>query len=198
MKSFWLSLTSISATFAFALSLSAQTPSTSEGGAVGNQTVATETKQALSQSDTGSSPENSVVLPTKKVESFFKSLSDNQVDTAYEGLLKDTKIAEAIRDVATLKSKTREAISSLGPIRDWEMISSQRVGRRLASLVYLSYGTQLPLRWKFYYYNVNFTPGNEQISNWKLVDIRIDDRFIDLFDESSTAAKSTTKGNAAP
>ena len=140
-------------------------------------------------------PESSVLTPTKMVDTFFRILSEGKVGPAYETLLKDTKIAEATSDVAKLRAKTGDAISSYGAIRDWELISSKKVGRRMVSLIYLSYGASLPLRWKFYYYNQNLSPEGEQGPEWKLVDIRIDDRFIDLFDDVAPA-ENDAKGDS--
>jgi len=55
-------------------------------------------------------------MPAQIAGIFFGLLQKNQVDSAYEGLMKGSKIAERPEELKTLKTKTREAIDVFGPI----------------------------------------------------------------------------------
>lgn len=123
-----------------------------------------------------SKPDDSV---TKIVETFFGALQKNQIDLAYEQLTRGTKIAEKPQEIATLKSKTQQAIEMFGDVQGAERIAVQNVGSHLLSVTYLSIGKNFPLRWRFYFYRAG--------DKWRLIDIRVDDRLIDMFDEPEKA-----------
>lgn len=111
---------------------------------------------------------------------FFAQLKAGNVDKAYDDLLKGSKIADVPKDVALLKSKTREAIKFAGPIEgaDFVEIKNVGVGEHLVGLTYLSLGRNFPLRWRLYFYKVG--------EHWKLIDIRISDRLSEMFKEEAT------------
>ena len=113
--------------------------------------------------------------PEKQVDDFFRVLTEGRVDAAYDILLRGTKIAEMPKDVATLKAKTREAIRVYGDINGYDLADTKVVGQHLTRITCLSLAKNLPIRWRFYFYSVANT--------WKLIDIRIDDRLPDLFEE---------------
>lgn len=143
--------------------------------------------------------------PREQVNLFFSRLTEGRVDAAYDGLLKGTKIAESPKDVATLKAKTREAIRVFGDINGADFVSEQKVGNNtslahLERLTYLSLGKQFPIRWRFYFYNAESNiardcPENAVRTNgiWKLIDIRIDDRLLDMFEEPAPAKSAPAK-----
>lgn len=124
---------------------------------------------------------NSAVRPqvdeaiAKSLNTFFELLAKNQIDKAYEHLILGTKIAEQTKDVATLRSKTQQAIQVFGEVRGHELVGVKNVGTHLLAATYLSVGRDFPLRWRFYFYRAD--------GPWKLVDIRVDDRLMDMFDE---------------
>jgi len=144
----------------------------------------------------------------EQVALFFRVLTEGRVDAAYDQLLKGTKIAEMPKDVATLKAKTREAIRVFGDINGCDFVSEQTVGSRinggphLVRLTYISLGKHLPIRWRFYFYNANSSMsypagfGTEPVivrGTWKLIDIRIDDRLPDLFEEPAPVVAAPAK-----
>ena len=114
------------------------------------------------------------------IEPFFERLSKNDIDGAYDALLKGTKIADSAADVSLLKTKTREAIKTFGPIAGGEFIEAKAVGAHLTRMIYLSLGRDFPMRWRFYFY--------EAQGRVRLVDIRITDRLAEMFDEPALPA----------
>jgi len=119
----------------------------------------------------------------KIVDTFFSLIGKNQIDQAYDTLTNGTKIAEKAEDVATLKSKTREAIKLFGDINGYDLVAIKNVGAHLMCATYLSLGKEFPLRWKFYFYKSD--------NAWRLVDIRVDDRLVDIFDERNPHPQPT-------
>jgi hypothetical protein len=126
-----------------------------------------------------------LVEPAQQVDGFFARLIEGRVDTAYDQLLLGTKIADLPKETAMLKAKTREAIRVFGGINSYETVDSKDVGKHLKRLTCLSIGKQFPIRWRFYFYNAG--------SAWKLIDIRIDDRLMDMFEEPAPAATGSAK-----
>jgi hypothetical protein len=123
--------------------------------------------------------------PGKAIGDFFLALRKKQIDEAYATLTKGSKIAEKPEDVATLKKQTKKALDLFGEIQGYELIQVHPVGSRLLRVTCLSLGRDLPLRWRFYFYRGE--------SDWKLVDLGVDDRLVDLFEETQQAA---SQGNA--
>lgn len=120
----------------------------------------------------------------KIVDSFFAYLGKGQVDQAYDFLTNGTKIAEKPDEVAKLKSTTKDAIRIFGDISGYELIATKTAGTHLMCSTYLSLGKGYPLRWKFYFYRWDKT--------WRLIDIRVDDRLVDIFDETIPAPKNSS------
>jgi hypothetical protein len=115
-------------------------------------------------------------MPEKIVNRFFGYLQRKDVDTAYDQLTRNTKIAERAEDVKTLKAKTKEAISVFGAMSGYEVVSKKEVGERLVRYTIVSLGKEFPLRWRFYFY--------KPADSWKLIDMRVDDRLAAMFDET--------------
>ena len=118
--------------------------------------------------------------PSGMVAGFFSELELGRVNNAYDELLRGSKIADVPRDVNTLKSKTQEAIDNFGDIIGYDLVKTQPVGSHLLSQTYISTGKNYPIRWRFYFYKATDT--------WKLIDIRIDDRLMDMFEEQPLPA----------
>ena len=114
---------------------------------------------------------------SKLIGSFFEALAANQIDKAYERLTLNTKIAEQPKDIATLRAKTQQAIQFFGEIRGHELVAVKNIGTHLLGATYLSLGKDFPLRWRFYFYRSD--------GPWRLIDIRVDDRLMDFFDEKA-------------
>jgi hypothetical protein len=122
-------------------------------------------------------------LVLDQITSFFGTLQHGEVERAYDVLTKNSKIGDNVSDVATLKAKTVQAIKLFGVIRGDEVTQITPVGSHLARITAISLGAELPLRWRFYYY--------ESAAGWKLIDLRVDDRLVDLFDENPAVPAST-------
>ena len=122
-------------------------------------------------------------MPAQVAAIFFGLLQKNEVDPAYEGLMKGSRIAERPEELKTLKSKTREAIDVFGPIQNYELVETRNVGTHLLRRTYLSLNKEFPLRWRFYFYLSGET--------WRLIDLRVDDRVTGMFDETDDVKSAT-------
>ena len=136
--------------------------------------------------------------PVIQVSAFFGTLVEGRVDAAYDELLKGTKIDERPKDVAILKTKTRDAFRVFGDINGYETVDSKDIGTHLRRLTCISIGKSYPIRWRFYFYNPTISvpaknPPTENNSVWRLIDIRIDDRLMDMFEEPAPAATGAAK-----
>lgn len=134
------------------------------------------TKPAVVAEPKPEHPATTGELPEKIVNRFFGYLQRKDVDTAYDQLTRNTKIAERPEDVKTLKAKTKEAISVFGAMSGYEVVSTKQVGERLTRYTVVSLGKEFPLRWRFYFY--------KPAEAWKLIDMRVDDRLAAMFDET--------------
>ena len=112
---------------------------------------------------------------------FFEDLKADKLDAAYQGLVKNTILAERTGTVDQLKEKTREALDHFGPVKGYEIVETLQVGESLFRYTCVSLNEDLPLRWRFYFYR----SGNQ----WKAIDLRVDDGIADLFEETSRARK---------
>lgn len=111
------------------------------------------------------------------IDAFFLALKADKVDAAYDALVKGTIIADRAQDVASLKERTKHALDSYGPISGYEVVDEQIVGTVLFRRTCLSFNTDLPLRWRFYFYKSG--------GNWNLVDLRVDDGLVELFEDAA-------------
>lgn len=121
----------------------------------------------------------------KQVDEFFRLLTEGRVDTAYEQLVKGTKLAELPKDLAGMKDQTRKAIQAYGDINGYDLTDQKTVGTRLVRLTCLSLNKRFPIRWRFYFY--------KQSDTWKLIDIRVNDRLGEMFDEPAPLITSPAK-----
>jgi hypothetical protein len=119
--------------------------------------------------------------PSETMEMFFQALKAGQIDSAYDALVKGSIIADRREDVQGLKERTRHALENYGPISGYELIDEKTVGTSLLRRTCVSLNADLPLRWRFYFYK------SEGV--WKLVDLRVDDGLVELFDETIRARK---------
>ena len=134
-----------------------------------------QTKESTDPSKQAPGPrrENS---PSEAIDMFFLGLKAGQIDAAYDGLVKGSVIADRREDVAGLKDRTRHALDNFGPITGYEVLEEKTVGSTLLRRTCISFNSDLPLRWRFYFYKAQGT--------WKLVDLRVDDGLVELFEES--------------
>ena len=122
-------------------------------------------------------------LPAQIAAIFFGLLQKNEIEPAYEGLMKGSRIAERPEELKTLKSKTKEAIDVFGPIQAYELVETRNVGTHLLRRTYLSLNKEFPLRWRFYFYLSGEV--------WRLIDLRVDDRVTGMFDETDEPKTAT-------
>lgn len=118
--------------------------------------------------------------PADALESFFAAIKANQIDAAYDALVKNTVIADRADDVKGLKQRTKQALDSFGPISGYEVVDEKIVGTCLMRRTCVSLNSDLPLRWRFYFYKTDV---------WRLVDLRIDDGLVELFEEAGRVRK---------
>lgn len=119
--------------------------------------------------------------PEEVVADFFKALQNDHVDAAYEGLSAGTMLATKGAESRELRAHTQGAMDAYGPIKGYELVKTDRVGDLLERRTYVLHGEVLPLRWRFYFYKGS--------GDWKLVDLRVDDALIDLFDDAGVTDK---------
>lgn len=122
-----------------------------------------------------------VDTPPQAMEAFFLALKAGQVDAAYEGLVRGTIIADRKEDVTALKERTKQALDNYGPISGFETVDEKTVGASLQRFTCISLNTDLPLRWRFYFYKSD--------AGWRLVDLRVDDALVELFEEAGRSKK---------
>lgn len=109
------------------------------------------------------------------IDTFFLALKANQVDAGYDGLVKDTVIADRAQDVVALKEKTKQALDNYGAVKGYDFIDEQDVGTALMRRTFISLNEDIPLRWRFYFYKAG--------KSWRLIDLRVDDGLVELFDK---------------
>lgn len=119
--------------------------------------------------------------PAAVIENFFLALKAGQVDAAYDGLVKDTIIAERKENVTDLKTSTKKALDHYGPVAGYEVTDTLAVGSSLLRQTCISLNQDLPLRWRFYFYKAG--------AEWKIVDMRVDDGLVELFEEAGAKQK---------
>ena len=119
--------------------------------------------------------------PSEAMEMFFLALKAGQVDSAYDALVKESIIAERREDVSNLKERTKRALDNYGPVSGYEVVDEKTVGSSLLRRTCISLNADLPLRWRFYFYQFENT--------WKLLDLRVDDGLVELFEEAGRARK---------
>ena len=118
------------------------------------------------------------------MRTFFGLLGKGDIDGAYTHLMKGSRIGEHPEEVRGLKVKTKEAISLFGVVHGYDLVDTKPVGDRLIRATYLSLGHELPLRWRFYFYKAE--------EEWKLIDLRVDDKLTGIFDEIPDDAVRTS------
>jgi len=117
----------------------------------------------------------SAANPKDAVAKFFATVKEGQIAQAYDTITQNTIISARREDVSALKEKTKQAIDNYGPIAGFEIVDERTVGTCLMRLVCVSLNSDLPLRWRFYFYKSDA---------WRLVDIRIDDGLVELFEDA--------------
>lgn len=126
-------------------------------------------------------PTKSSLEPSDILRQFFEDLKADKLDSAYQGLVKNTIISERTENIDQLKAKTRHALDNYGPVKGYEVVETLQVGDSLFRHTCLSLNEDVPLRWRFYFYRSG--------SLWKIIDLRVDDGIADLFEEAARNRK---------
>lgn len=123
-------------------------------------------------------PEPDPRSPDQIIEDFFGALEADKVEAAYDSLSNQIALRDRGPEADQLRVQTQQALDAYGPVRGYELISEEWAGKNLSRRTYLLLGEVLPLRWRFYFYKSS--------TGWNLIDLRVDDAIVDLFDESQT------------
>ncbi|MFM8717305.1 MAG: hypothetical protein ACKOF3_11105 [Spartobacteria bacterium] len=137
-----------------------------------------DSKKRMLFSNTAPSPAAtpaSAMEPVELLQRFFEALKADKLDAAYEGLAKNTIVASKAENLEQLKKRTRDAFDNFGPVKGYEVVETLEIGKALFRQTCISLNEDLPLRWRFYFYRSE--------DKWKLVDLRVDDGIVELFDE---------------
>jgi hypothetical protein len=121
------------------------------------------------------------LAPEQTLRQFFDDLRADKLDAAYQGLVKNTILAERTGTVDQLKEKTREALDRFGPVQGWETVETLQIGENLQRFTCVSLNEDLPMRWRFYFYRSG--------TQWKVIDLRVDDGISELFEEAGRSRK---------
>lgn len=158
---------------AFALPVLAQTSDSKKRlvfPATGNATVATPAPTPMKS-----------LSPEEVLRLFFEDLKADKLDAAYQGLVKNTVLSERTGTTDQLKEKTRAALDHFGPVQGYEIVENLQVGDSLFRYTCVSLNEDVPMRWRFYFYRSG--------TQWKVIDLRVDDGIADLFEEVSRSRR---------
>jgi hypothetical protein len=123
----------------------------------------------------------STLAPEEVLRLFFEDLKADKLDAAYQGLVKNTVLSERAGTTEQLKDKTREALDHFGPAKGYEIVENLQVGDSLFRYTCVSLNEDIPMRWRFYFYRSG--------TQWKVIDLRVDDGIADLFEEVSRSRR---------
>lgn len=115
--------------------------------------------------------------PGATIDKFFGFLKQGKLDEAYADLSKIINIPGRPDSAKEFKERTQAAIDNFGPVTGYEVVDSMAVGKALHRQTCVSLNEDSPLRWRFYFYRTG--------GDWKLIDLRVDDGIVDLFEEVS-------------
>ena len=115
------------------------------------------------------------------MEMFFLALKAGQDRFGLRRLVKEASSRSAGKMSRGLKKRTQQALDNYGPVSGYEIVDEKTVGTSLLRRTCISLNSDLPLRWRFYFYRSEGT--------WKLVDLRVDDGLVELFEEAGRARK---------
>ncbi len=121
----------------------------------------------------------------ERLDAFFAAIQSGKVNSAFEELLKGSKIGEKKENVDELVKNTNAVLERFGKLEDSELIRAERVGGRVIRLSYLSYGADFPLQWQFYCYR-----GSE---HWQILDINVNNDLDQIFGKSEEKTPPVAK-----
>lgn len=110
---------------------------------------------------------------TRMCVTFFDQLKAGQVKPAYQELLKGSRIADQVEDVAKLQQRAQELVQGYGPVLGYEFVKAQMVGKGLCQMTYMTRSERAPVVWQITFYR--------PVETWRVFNVRMDDRVMDLF-----------------
>lgn len=103
-----------------------------------------------------------------RMEKFFLSIQNKQIQEAYNTLLADSELDSKEEQVRDLITKTSNVLAEIGPLTSYELYDNRTAGSRMIALIYFSYQSKKPLRWRFVFYAA--TP-----EQWRVINLSVDD-----------------------
>jgi len=110
---------------------------------------------------------------TRVCAAFFDQLKAGQIKPAYQELLRGSRIADQVEDVAKLQQRAEELVQGYGPILGYEFVKAQGIGKSLCQVTYITRSDRAPVVWQITFYRPAET--------WRVFNVRMDDRVMDLF-----------------
>lgn len=118
-------------------------------------------------------------IPTEVLQqssSFFSKLIRNQIDSAYDALLKTSPLGNKKEQVSKLKTETQRSLDLYGAMTGYEIVSSELVSSSLIKIRYLALHTRYPMRWMITFYK-------SQELGWIIINIKFDDNVEFFFSD---------------
>ena len=112
----------------------------------------------------------------RKVTSFFKNISNNQIKIAYEDLLRNSPLGEKHAQIKSLQEETKRAIDIYGYLKSFEPVETLFATDSYIRAKYLGLHEDYPVRWIFTFYKA---PEND----WVVLNIKFDDNTHFYFEE---------------
>lgn len=121
-----------------------------------------------------------VIELDRRVEQFLEAVSDNEEDSAFQGLLLGSQLLEQEDEYQALVEASKQIENRYGAYYDSERVSAKRVGADLVLLKYLFKCERFPVIWYFAFYRQTRTasPGGD----WVVISLSFDTQVERLFD----------------
>ncbi len=107
---------------------------------------------------------------------FFSKLIRNQIDSAYDALLKDSPLANKKEQISKLKTETYRSIELYGAMTGYEIVRSELVSSSLLKISYIALHTRYPMRWMITFYK-------SKELGWIIINIKFDDNVEFFFSD---------------
>ncbi len=109
----------------------------------------------------------------QKAEYFLDDVANDEIQAAYEDLLKDGPLKDFINESA-LADKTGKLKTKYGRARDFQLVQSESIGKNLVVMKYLQEFSQFPVVWYFTFYRTGEDLQSRNDKDWVVVTVRFD------------------------
>ena len=109
----------------------------------------------------------------EKAEYFLDDVANDEIQAAYETLLKDGPLEDFINESA-LATKTGKLKTKYGDARDFQLVQSKSVGKNLVVMKYLQEFREFPVVWYFTFYRRGDDLQSRNDKEWVVVTVRFD------------------------